>query len=281
MDPEGEPPAGALVARQLDGMHPHRRRGRGTLLAGPLLVAASLLAACDGSSGPDQGRCADARAASGSRVLVFTRTTGYRHPSIPAGVAAVTALGDRHRFAVEHTEDPSAFTDQNLARFAAVVFFSTTGDVLDAAQQAAFERYVRAGGGFAGVHSATDTEYEWPWYGQLVGAYFKSHPAIQQATVRIQDATHASTRCVPTAWVRTDEWYDFASAPASGVTILATLDESTYQGGTMGASHPIAWYHRFDGGRAWYTAMGHTEESYSEPAFLDHIAGGILWAVAR
>ena len=214
-------------------------------------------------------------------MLVFTRTAGFRHESIPTGVAAVQALGERHGFAVEQTEDGAQLTDANLGRFAAVVFLSTTGDVLDATQQAALERFVRAGGGFVGVHSAADTEYEWPWYGQLVGAYFNSHPAIQPATVRVADATHLSTRCIPAVWSRTDEWYNYRALPAAGTTILLTLDESTYSGGSMGASHPIAWYRRFDGGRAWYTGMGHTSESYAEPAFRDHLAGGILWAVAR
>ncbi len=244
-------------------------------------AVAGLVTASACSGGADPQPCSEVRASAGSRVLVFTRTTGFRHESIATGIAAVAFLGDRHGFAVEQTEDPATFTDQNLARFSVVVFLSTTGDVLDAAQQAAFERYIRAGGGFVGVHSAADTEYEWPWYGQLIGAYFKSHPAIQQATVRVEELTHASTRCLPTTWVRTDEWYDFSARPATGTTILATVDESTYQGGTMGSPHPIAWYRPFDGGRAWYTAMGHTSESYAERAFQDHLAGGILWAIGR
>ena len=221
--------------------------------------------------------CTGAFVPSGTRVLVFSRTTGFRHASISDGITAVQGIGIVYGFAVEATEDPDAFTDDNLARFAAVVFLNTTGDVLDAAQEAAFERYIRAGGGFAGVHSATDTEYDWAWYGDLVGAYFASHPVIQQATVHVEEADHPSTRCLPDPWTRTDEWYDFQARP-TGVTVLATVDESTYQGATMGAPHPLAWYHVYDGGRAWYTAMGHTSESYGEPAFLDHLAGGILWA---
>lgn len=215
----------------------------------------------------------------GTRVLVFSRTTGYRHASIPAGVATLASIGARVGFTLEHTEDGGVFNDANLGRFSAVVFLSTTGDVLDPTQQAALERYVRAGGGFVGVHSAADTEYDWAWYGGLVGAYFKSHPAIQQATVRVVNPAHPIFGCLPPTWTRTDEWYDFVAPPPAGVSILATVDESTYQGGTMGASHPIAWYHEFDGGRAWYTAMGHTSESYAEPAFVDHLAGGMLWVL--
>jgi type 1 glutamine amidotransferase len=248
----------------------------------PLLASVLLLAACGGPTPvPDPAECLRVPAPAGTRVLVFSRTTGYRHESIPAGVAAVEELGARHGFAVEHTEDAAAFREENLGRFRVVVFLSTTGDVLDPAQQAAFERYVRAGAGFVGVHSAADTEYDWAWYGQLVGAYFRSHPAIQPATVRVVDTAHLSTRCVPSAWARTDEWYDYRARPAAGTTLLAALDEGTYQGGVTGDPHPISWYHPFDGGRAWYTGMGHTSESYTEPAFLNHLAGGILWAAGR
>jgi type 1 glutamine amidotransferase len=218
---------------------------------------------------------------SSARVLVFTKTTGFRHESIPVAVEAIRGIGLRNGFAVEHTENSSVFADTSLARFAAVVFLNTTGDVLDDAQQSAFERFIRAGGGFAGIHSAADTEYAWPWYGQLMGAWFKSHPAIQQATVRIETPSHPSTRCLAQGWVRTDEWYDFQARPAASVTILATVDESSYANASMGEPHPVAWYHAFDGGRAWYTAMGHTTESWADSTFTRHVAGGILWAAAR
>lgn len=210
-------------------------------------------------------------------LLVFTRTLGFRHASIPAAIAAVQVLGTYNNFTVEATEDPGAFTDANLARFAAVLFLNTTGDVLDSTQQAAFQRYIAAGHGFAGVHSASDTEYGWPWYHELLGATFKSHPAIQQATVLIVDTAHVSTRHVATPWARTDEWYNFTAQPA-GVTVLAVVAESTYSGGTLGSPHPMSWFHTFEGGRAWYTAMGHTACSYAERAYLEHLAGGIEWA---
>ena len=248
-----------------------------------LALAAPLLGACQQSVPEVAARmdCSVGTAPPGTRVLVFSRTTGYRHESIPVGAKAIGKLAETHAFVVEHTEDATVFTDQNLPRYSAVMFLNTTGDVLDAPQEAAFERYIRSGGGFVGVHAASDTEYSWAWYGKLVGAYFASHPAIQQGVVRIEDSTHVSTRCVPSVWTRTDEWYDFRAVPPPGVTVLASLDESTYHGGKMGQRHPIAWYHRFDGGRAWYTGMGHTAESYSEPAFLAHLAGGIIWAATR
>jgi hypothetical protein len=243
------------------------------------LLPLALLAACGGPAAVLQSQqCLDTRALPGTRFLVFSRTEGYRHESIAAGVTAIRTIGERYGFAVEHTEEPGAFELPSLARFAAVVFLNTTGDVLDAAQQTAFETYVRAGGGFVGIHSAADTEYDWTWYGQLIGAYFARHPHIQQAAVDVADTDHLSTRCVPQRWVRTDEWYDFRALPAATVTVLAAVDETTYTGGAMGSPHPIAWYHRFDGGRSWYTAMGHTSESYTETDFLEHLAGGLLWA---
>lgn len=219
--------------------------------------------------------------AGGPRVLVFTRTTGFRHGSISAGVQAVRLLGEQLGFGLEHTEDPARFTAEALAPFAAVIFLNTTGDVLDDAQQGAFEGFIRAGGGFVGVHSAADTEYDWPWYGQLVGAWFASHPAIQEGRLSVAEAAHPSTRCLPNPWVRVDEWYDFRSQPPEGASILLAIDESSYRGGRMGASHPMAWGREVGGGRAWYTALGHTAESYSEPAFLDHLAGGIVWVVGK
>lgn len=212
-------------------------------------------------------------------ILVFSKTAGFRHDSIPAGIAAITELGAQNGFQVEATEDAGAFTDANLGRFAAVVWLSTTGDVLNEEQQAAFERYIAAGHGYAGVHAAADTEYTWPWYGRLVGAYFRSHPQIQPATVRVSDHAHPSTVGLPDTWQRTDEWYNYQTNPRSQVKVLATLDESTYDpgAGAMG-DHPIAWCHPMDTGRSWYTGGGHTIESYAEPLFRAHLLGGITYA---
>jgi type 1 glutamine amidotransferase len=214
------------------------------------------------------------------RVLLFTKTTGFRHASIPHAVRAIRELAGPSGFAVDATEDGRTFTDANLRRYGAVVFLLTTGDVLDPAQQAAFQRFVRRGGGYAGVHSATDTEYGWPWYGRLVGAYFRNHPAVQTAAVRVESRSHPSTVALPRTWARTDEWYGFARNPRGSVRVLATLDESTYAPGpgAMGADHPIAWAHAFEGGRAWYTGGGHTDEAYDEPLFRSHLLHGIRWA---
>jgi type 1 glutamine amidotransferase len=213
-----------------------------------------------------------------AQVLVFSKTAGFRHDSIPAGIAAIRSLGRTNGFSVTTTENAKTFTAKRLRALDAVVFLNTTGDVLAPRQQRGFRSYIRHGGGWVGIHSAADTEYDWPFYGRLLGTYFRAHPAVQPATIDVSDRSHPSTRGVPALWMRTDEWYDFASDPRGSVHVLATIDESTYSGGTMGADHPIAWCHSFKGGRAWYTAGGHTIESYSEPAFRRHLLGGILWA---
>lgn len=209
-------------------------------------------------------------------ALVFSKTAGFRHgDSIEAGIAAIQALGAEHDFEVTATEDAAVFNDQDLARYAVVIWLSTTGDVLNDGQQAAFERYIRAGGGYAGIHAASDTEYDWPWYGGLVGAYFASHPAPQLATVKVEDPAHPSTAGLPVEWEIHDEWYDFRTNPRGNVHVLASLDETTYSGGQMGPEHPISWCHDYDGGRSWYTGMGHGAATFSDPQFLQHLLGGI------
>ncbi|MFR9727211.1 ThuA domain-containing protein [Streptomyces sp. MS19] len=211
-------------------------------------------------------------------ALVFSKTAGFRHDSIPAGISAIESLGEENGFEVTATEDASVFNDTDLARYEVVIWLSTTGDVLNGDQQAAFERYIEGGGGYAGVHAAADTEYDWPWYGELVGGYFNGHPQPQDATVRVEDPAHPSTAHLPAAWDRHDEWYNYAPSPRDSAHVLATLDETSYEGGTMGADHPIAWCQDIDAGRAWYTGMGHTAESFAEPAFLGHLLGGIRTA---
>ncbi len=246
--------------------------GRGLLAAASALSLAACVARAPDTAPSGGG------AAPSVRVLVFSRTLGFRHDSIPDGIAAIQSMGREHGFAVEPTEDGARFTPTDLARYRVVVFLSTTGDVLQGPQRDALQRFVRGGGGFVGVHSATDTLYDWPWYGGLVGAYFARHPAIQTATVRVEDATHPSTRGLPNPWTWTDEWYDFHASPRPGVHVLLTVDESSYHGGGMGADHPVAWYHDYDGGRAWYTALGHVRPAYADPAFRTHLLGGIAYA---
>ncbi|MGW0927690.1 lectin [Streptomyces sp. NPDC002644] len=211
-------------------------------------------------------------------VLVFSRTAGFRHSSIDDGIAALRALGAANNFTVDATEDPQAFTAGNLAQYKAVVFLSTTGDVLNATQQTAFEQYIRGGGGYVGVHAAADTEYDWPFYEGLAGALFHSHPAIQSATVEVEDRAHDATAHLGGTWQRTDEWYNYRTNPRTTARVLASLDESSYSGGNMSGDHPIAWCKDYQGGRAFYTGGGHTDESYSEASFRRHVLGGIRWA---
>jgi type 1 glutamine amidotransferase len=220
---------------------------------------------------------APASAAPLTKVLVFSKTAGFRHSSIPNGIAAIQLLGSQNGFSVTATEDAAQFTTANLAQYQAVVWLSTTGDVLNDAQQAAFQSYISAGGGYVGVHAAADTEYDWPWYGGLVGAYFLSHPAIQQATFRVEDTTNVATAHLPQNWVRSDELYNYRTNPRANVRVLMNLDESTYTGGTMG-DHPITWCQNYGGGRAFYTGLGHTEESYTDSNFTRLLLGGIQFA---
>jgi type 1 glutamine amidotransferase len=214
-------------------------------------------------------------------VLVFSKTAGFRHDAIPAGIQMIRELGAANSSTVAATEDAGQFTTTNLAQYEAVVFLNTTGDVLNTTQQSAFESYVRGGGGYVGVHSASDTEYDWSFYGELVGAYFASHPAIQQATVRVENRAHQATQHLPAGWVRTDEWYNFRTNVRSSARVLATLDESTYSGGGMGADHPHTWCKTVQSGRSFYTGSGHTQAGYTETGFRSMILGGIRYAANR
>jgi type 1 glutamine amidotransferase len=212
-------------------------------------------------------------------ILILTRTAGYRHTSIePAADAltiGLTALG------LDVVVDPAAawVTAEGLAGFDAIVMLSTTGDWLDYSQQAAIEHWAAAGGGITGVHAATDAEPDWPFLEQALGARFAGHPAVQPATVIIEDATHPATAALPPRWLVTDEWYDLAPNPRDHVHVLATVDEATYTGGTMGSDHPIEWSRETSAiaGRVWYTAMGHTDELWADPTFTAHVVAGVAW----
>jgi type 1 glutamine amidotransferase len=217
---------------------------------------------------------APASAAPLTKVLVFSKTAGFRHTSIPNGIAAIQQLGTANGFTVTATEDAAAFTTANLNQYQAVIFLLTTGDVLNATQQTAFESYIASGHGYVGIHSAADTEYDWPFYGGLMGAYFLGHPAIQQATVNVEDRSNVSTAHLGATWVRTDEWYNYRTNPRANVRVLQSMNEASYTGGTMG-DHPITWCQNYGGGRAWYTGLGHTEASYADPNFTKMLLGGI------
>lgn len=219
-------------------------------------------------------------AAAKTKVLVFSKTAGFHHNSIAVGVPAIMKLGAENGFVVDSTTNSEKFTTANLKQYAAVIFLSTTGDVLNDTQQAAFEQYIKAGGGFVGVHAATDTEYDWPWYGKLVGAYFKSHPKQQDAVLHVVDRDFIATKHLPADWKRWDEWYNYKWI-GDDLHVLIKIDEKSYTGGENGDNHPMSWYHSFDGGRAFYTELGHTDESYADPLYLKHLLGGIEYAIGK
>jgi type 1 glutamine amidotransferase len=216
------------------------------------------------------------------KVLIFCKTAGFHHNAIADGVKAIIKLGAENDFDVDSTTDASNFNAANLKKYTAVIFLSTTGNVLNDSQQKEFENYIHKGGAFVGVHAATDCEYQWPWYGKLVGAYFSGHPNQQEAELNVTDKKHLSTEMLPSLWKRKDEWYNFKSV-ADDLKVLITINEKTYDAGKakMGDTHPMAWYHTYDGGKAFYTALGHTEASYIEPLFLQHLLGGIKYALGR
>ncbi|HUC83677.1 MAG TPA: ThuA domain-containing protein, partial [Candidatus Acidoferrales bacterium] len=218
-------------------------------------------------------------------VLVFSKTTGYRHASITNGIATIRELGAKNDFSVDATEDSSVFSPTNLARYQAVIFLSVTGEVLDSKQKRAFENYIEDGGGLAAIHGSIfgplACEDKWAWYGAMFCCAFTNHSRVLPATVKIEDRENPSTMDMPGKWQRTDEWYNFTGTPRGCTRVLATVDESTYTGGEMGPDHPIAWCRRVGRGRMWYTAMGHTESSYAEPLFQKHLLGGILIAAGK
>lgn len=220
-----------------------------------------------------------ASAAEEFKMLVFSKTAGFRHDSIPVGIEAMKKLGAENNFGVDATEDNKLFTVDNLKKYKVVMFLNTTMNVLEPEQETVFEQYIKAGNGYVGVHSASDTEYDWPFYAKLVGAHFAGHPNQQKAKLDVVDKKHPSTAHLPEVWERFDEWYNFRKAP-EGVKVLIKIDEKSYQpgGSAMGENHPMSWYHEIDGGRSFYTAGGHTKESYAEPLFLQHVLGGIMYA---
>lgn len=257
--------------------------GAAASAAPPAVPAAAPAAAAPApaaAAGPGQepsGAVAPASAL--DAVLVFTRTTGFRHDSIASGIEAMQRLGQQHGFCVENTEDPADFNDQNLARYAVVIWLNTDSEVLNDGARRAFERYIRSGGGWVGIHAAAASEYGWSWYGQLLGAYFLGHPPVQSARVVVESPDHPSTAQLPQSFTMQDEWYSFRTNPRAATQVLLTLDESSYGVGDLAmGDHPIAWHHEFDGGRAWYTALGHPIEAYTNPLFLQHVLGGIRWA---
>lgn len=214
------------------------------------------------------------------KILIFYKTAAYKHASIPAGIAAISKLGQEFKFQTDTSSDSNLFTPENLKSYDAVVFLSTSGDMLNSLQQSAFENYIHAGGGYMGIHGASAGGYNWPWYGKLVGAIFNGHPVQQFATFKVIDRKNRASRHLPASWNIKEELYNFKSI-SDDIRVLITVDESTYTGGTNGSYHPMAWYREFEGGRSFYTALGHADEKYTNPLFLKHILEGIRYAMGR
>ena len=212
--------------------------------------------------------------------MVFCKTSGFKHNSIPDGIAAIKKIGAEQGFIVDTTKDSTKFTKDNLKKYAAIIFLNTTGNVLGTEEEKAFKEFIKKGGGFVGIHSATDTEYGWEWYGKFIGAYFLHHPEIQQAKLQIVNPAHPATKGLPSEWIRTDEWYNFKNLNKEN-NVLIRIDETSYKGGKNGADHPVSWANEREGGRIFYTALGHTPETYKEPLFLAHLKGGILYAIGK
>jgi cytochrome c len=242
--------------------------------------ACPVVMGCPSPSAAGSTLAASEGALAGKRILVFSKTAGFRHDSIPTGIAMFQTLAQANGFTMQASEDANLFNDTALRDFQAIVFLNTSSDILAPAQEAAMERFIRGGGGFVGIHAAADTEWQgsWIWYRGLLGAVFKNHPAQQQATLAVVSNEHAATRDFPMRLSIIEEWYNFSDLSPTNNVILSA-DESTYTGGIHGECHPIAWFREYDGGRSFYTALGHRKETYALPAFRAHVLGGLKWVL--
>ncbi|MBK1439092.1 ThuA domain-containing protein [Parapedobacter sp. ISTM3] len=212
------------------------------------------------------------------RILVFSKTAAFYHESIPAGNEALIKLAAENGYDIDTTTNAEWFNEDSLKNYSAVVFLNTSGDVLNHYQEVAFERYIQAGGGFVGIHAASDAEYDWGWYGRLVGGYFHNHPKPQEATFHVVDTQHPATEGLPATFTYHDEWYNFKKLNPD-VKVLVSIDEKSYEGGENGENHPIVWYHDYDGGRSFFTAFGHSDASFSDSLQLKILLGGINYAI--
>lgn len=210
------------------------------------------------------------------RILVFSKTKGYRHNSIVAGKKMMLQLGQQLHLAVDTTEDATVF-NRLQSSYQTVVFLNTSGDVLDSLQQLGLQQYIRRGGNFLGIHAASDTEYDWPWYHDLVGAYFGGHPKQQTAMFHLANQPFPVTAHLPDSLQLFEEIYNFKAVNVDKIQVVMTVDEATYQGGNMGNQHPICWWQQYDGGKMFYTALGHNDACYTHPSFVTLIGNALRW----
>ena len=212
-------------------------------------------------------------------VLVFSKTQGYRHENIKIGLAGFRTLAANKSWKITTTEDATYFNDKFLSKIDVVVFFNTTGDILNSSEEIALEWFIKSGGGFLGIHAAADTEYDWPFYQELIAAHFASHPPTQKARLIVhQETNHPAIGHLGNEWSLRDEWYSFKEPLKSHATLLMEVDDSSLSGKIpLTESHPIAWAHEKFGGRSMYTGIGHTAEQFSDPVYLEHIARSVEW----
>lgn len=225
----------------------------------------------------------------GKKVLVYTKNgKGFVHDNIPASIEALKKLGEENGFQVDASEDPAVFTEDNLRQYDALVFSNTNNEIFDTEKQKkGFQQYIQAGGGFVAIHSASGSERQWPWFWKLLGGKFHRHAPLQDFEVKVIDKSHPSTAFLPDIWeIKGDECYyhkelnpDIHVLLAADMTTVEDKGKSEYPGNTFGDTFPLAWYHEFDGGREWYTSLGHRSEHYSDPEFMKHILGGISWVI--
>ncbi|WP_245949321.1 ThuA domain-containing protein [Lutibacter citreus] len=215
-------------------------------------------------------------------VLVFSKTSGWRHKSIETGQEQIKKWGAKENWKVRLTEKTADISNANLKDVEVLIFLNTTLEVLDKDSREALKKYINNGGGFVGIHSATDTEYNWPWYHQMIGAQFINHPKTQTATMDVNHTcNHPSIKHFEDTFTVKDEWYNFKDEVLPRVNVLLTLDESSYEGKQMEKNHPIAWYQYYEGGRIFYTGMGHTKEIFFNPVYIKHVVAGVNWAASR
>jgi len=212
------------------------------------------------------------------KVLIFSKTNGYHHACIPVGIEAIRKLGAENGFDVDATDDSTMINYKNLKKYKTLIFLCPTGKVFGPDEEKDLQKYIHHGGGFVGIHAAADCEYNFQWYGDLVGGYFKSHPKQQQAKFIVVDKNHPASMNLPDVWDHFDELYNYKYFNPD-IKVLVKIDEKSYTGGENGDNHPMIWYHAFDGGRSFYTELGHTNECYSDPTYLGMLLGGIQYAM--
>lgn len=251
--------------------------------SGGLIAAMTGILGLMAAAGPAQAKDADGK----PRILLFSHSTGYRHASIETGIAAIQALAPREKITIVATEDPNVFSSDGLKDVDAIIFLSTSTDPkkpesewFQGPRREALQRFVRRGGGIVGIHAASDSHYHWPWYGRMIGGYFASHPeGTPEGTIRVTDRRHPANKGLPDTLRRADEWYYFDDYNPE-MRLLVTLDPASI-GAKDVNPNPVSWSHEFEGGRVFYTAMGHTKESFADRSFLDHLVGGLRWVMGK